>query len=1364
MRLGRHAVAVFLPLALGAPCAGAQPIPKEDVPRTLRDWIPWALDGAGDRVCPAVGEKAVCLWPGRLVLTLGAQGGSFALDVAAEREIDLPLPGGERRWPQDVRLDGHSAPVIADDGEPVLHLAPGSHRVDGRFTWERLPDALPVPAAVALVDLSVEGRGVPLPRREADGLLLLRQGGGPTAGGENLQLRVFRHIVDGIPLWMETQVSIDASGRAREVALAGALPADAAPISVGGDLPARLDPDGRLRVQVRAGTFTVKVLGRLAGQPRSIALPPTAPPWPPQEVWVFEATERLRQVQVSGASAVDPSRTDLPEEWRKFPAFLMEPGGHLELQETRRGEPDAAPDQIQLSRVLWLDESGGSFSVRDEFGGSVGRTSRLDMLEPGELGRAALDGQGQVVTRDPGNDRRGVEVRRQALRLEADSRLARRGALPAVGWDVGVQSLRAELLLPPGWRLFGATGVDDAPGSWLSSWNLFAFFFVLLTTIAVGRLFGRRWAALALVTLVLLHDEPDAPRLEWLALVATFAVMNAAPAGVLRTLARIAWGISLVVLIVGIVPFLVAEVRGGLYPQAAPPMVAEGFVLPMLARPPAPAGVAGGVVGGAVGGVPQSVPEAPPPPQQEQKELAKARRMVTLGDSVAFITTKADEPDPHAVVQTGAGVTEWSWTRHRLVWSGPVAPDHRMRLLLLSPGVNLLLALARVLLVLLLALRLVAAVFPAMAERLRRLGGPARTLFAIALLAGGLATPARAQEGIVPSDEMLEELRTRLTRPPACAPHCVSTAQMHLAIDGAQLRVEAEVHAAALAGWPVPGPASAWVPREITVDGQPGRALARFDDGFLRLRLAPGVHRVVVAGPLPAADSITLQFGERPRRVTAATPGWQVDGIREDGSPDESVQISRRLLRGAAAEATGTYTPWLEVSRMLQVGVSWTVETIVRRVSPAGAPVVVKVPIPEGLLVTDGERQVKDGEVLVSLGRDQMETRWSGTLQPKEGQVLRLTAAEGRPWSEVWLVSCGAVWECDATGLPPVARTSDGRLVPEFRPWPGESLTLTFRRPKGAEGPTLTIDRASLQLVPGVRLEDASLDLVARASRTGPLVVTLPSEAEVREVKVGGHERPIRPENGRLAVTVDAGQQAVHLAWRQPWGMRMLQRAAGVALDRPAVNVHVTLQVPPERWILLAGGPSWGPAVLFWGYLIVVLLAAAILARIPGSGLTTGEWILLGLGLAQLPAFGAFIVAGWFVILGWRRDRVLARPVLHDLMQLALVVWTLLALGFLYEAVHQGLVLRPDMQVAGGDSSDTLLQWYQDRVDGALPRPWVLSVPMWVYRVAMLLWSLWMALALVRWLPRAWASFSSGSLWQPILRRRPRQDAPPAAP
>jgi hypothetical protein len=1392
MRFGRFVTLAFL--CGFASKVQAQPFPEQSLPDALRKWVPWALDGAEDRLCPAVGGAAVCLWPGRLVLNASAQGGGFTLDVVSDRPLDLPLPGGDKAWPQSVLADGKPVAVLGRGGAPVVRLAPGPHKIEGRLPWDRIPDSLAVPAAIAIVDLSVDGRAVVEPRREASGLLLLRQAGASSAGGENLQLKVFRNLSDGIPLFVETRILFEVSGKAREVVLEGALLAGAVPIAVAGELPARLDADRKLRVQVRAGTFTVRVTARLSGRPDAFSLPKAPAPWPAQEVWVFVGAERLRQVELSGAPPIDASRTDLPEEWRPFPAFLLEGATELKLKETRRGEPDAAPDQVALSRTLWLDEDGGAFTVRDTFTGRLGRTTRLNVLAPAELGRVAIGGEGQLVTKDPGPEAaNGVELRQAALSLQADLRLPRAGAAPAVGWGVNVQSLAANLQLPPGWRLLATTGVDQASGSWTSRWNLWGFFFVLLTALGVARLFGPRWGLVALATLVLLHGESGAPRLAWLSLVLTMAVLNVAPRGVLKILAATAWGLSLFVLVMDAAPFVVQQIRGGLFPQiGASTQVADSFVVD---------GVPGGVVGGMVGGLPDAMPAppatvppeaeeqaeeydqrqnaapaAPPPPPQamkaprpEPRRMAPSKLPPQLNSlqslaPASVSNRKAYEQDPHAVIQTGAGIPSWSWASYRLTWSGPVAKDQRMRLFLLSPGMNLLLALVRVALLTLLALRLAAAVLGG--ARWKRAAETAAAPAAV-LLAAVFFLPgtAGAQEGgLVPGPQMLQELRNRLIRPPACAPSCVATANLRIVVGAGELRFQAEVHAGALAAWPVPGPAESWVPRSVTVDGAPAEGhLARLANGFLHLRVTPGIHQVVVAGPLPPKDSLTLQFGEKPHRASVTADGWQVDGVREDGTADESIQLSRKLTAGsAAATGGGGYEPWLEVTRVLDIGVSWGVETIVRRVSPAGVPVVVKVPLLKGMLVTDAEHQVKDGEVLVTLGRDQLEARWSATLPPVEGTTVTLKAPEGKFWSEVWMVDCGLAWQCEAAGLPPVSRVRDGRLAPEFRPWPGESLDLTFRHPKGVEGRTMTIDRATLQLVPGTRLEDATLGLQIRASRGGPLTLTLPDGAEVQEVKVKGVDRPIRPEANKLTLTIEPGDQAVKVAWRTSGGFGVAYRAPAVSLGAPAVNAQISVQVPADHWILFVRGPSWGPAVLFWGTLLFVVLVAAVLARAPGSPLRTAEWILLALGLTQIPLFGAAVVAGWFLVLAWRRERRLESGLLHDLLQIALVFWTLAAMACLYAAAQQGLALRPDMQVAGGGSTDTLLQWYQDRIDGALPRPQVLSLPLWVYRLTMLAWSLWLALRLIRWLQWGWGSFSSGGLWRPW--QTPKAASPVTAP
>src|SRR2546425_3920442 len=158
--------------------------------------------------------------------------------------------------------------------------------------------------------------------------------------------------------------------------------------------------------------------------------------WPAQEVWVFDARPHLRLVEVEGVTAVDPQQTTLPDEWKPLPAYLMQSGKTMTLVEKRRGDSDPAPDQLALERTLWLDFDGRGYSVRDAITGSMRRTWRLEMPPPAELGRVAIDGVDQLITRTAPERPAGVELRQGEVRLDADSRLGRSTAVvPAVGWD-----------------------------------------------------------------------------------------------------------------------------------------------------------------------------------------------------------------------------------------------------------------------------------------------------------------------------------------------------------------------------------------------------------------------------------------------------------------------------------------------------------------------------------------------------------------------------------------------------------------------------------------------------------------------------------------------------------------------------------------------------------------------------------------------------------------------------------------------------------------------------------------------------------------------------------------------------------------
>jgi hypothetical protein len=172
------------------------------------------------------------------------------------------------------------------------------------------------------------------------------------------------------------------------------------------------------------------------------------------------------------------------------------------------------------------------------------------------------------------------------------------------------------------------------------------------------------------------------------------------------------------------------------------------------------------------------------------------------------------------------------------------------------------------------------------------------------------------------------------------------------------------------------------------------------------------------------------------------------------------------------------------------------------------------------------------------------------------------------------------------------------------------------------------------------------------------------------------------------------------------------------------------------------------------------------LARTTLTPLSTLKWILLALGLSQVPIPAIVFVFGWLLFLGWREKTPELSSGWFNLRQLALVGVTFIALIILGTSVYEGLLGQPEMQVRGNGSSASMLRWFMDRTAAQYPTAWVLSVPMLVYRGAMLAWSMWMALSLVSWLKWGWKSFATGGLWRssPNAPKPPPAAPPPAAP
>ncbi|SDE25479.1 hypothetical protein [Desulfuromonas thiophila] len=1331
-------------LLLAALPLQAAPFSPEKLPPQLQPWSDWVLHQQPERVCPLLwnqSENRQCRWPTRLDMLVTATAAQFDLQLRLDQAGWQRLPGDARLWPQRVRCNDAPAPVLRHNDCPALWLPAGDYRISGQLNFDQRPQRLAVPPDCGLVQLQLDGRLVPQPRLEGDQLWLTTAG--DVATQEQVQMQVLRKLSDDIPARLTTLIELQVAGPARELLSAPVLPEGFIPLDIDSPLPARLEPDGRLRLHLQAGQWQLRIEARHTGPADVFSRPPVEGPWPQQEIWVVESHPELRPIRISGAPAIDPQQTGLPAAWRQLPAFVLEPQQQLTLTGQKRGDDPPSADRLQLQRDLWLDFDGRGYSLRDRISGNLAGGSRLEAAPELLLGRVNSDQQDLFITRLQPDGPAGVELRQQTVQVLAESRLesGADGQLPALGWNFSAEALQVRLHLPPGWRLFDAIGADRVGPTWLRSWSLFDLFVVLMVSLGCSRLWGWRSGLLALLALALTYHETAAPRLLWLATLLPTALLRLVPAGRLRQLCQLARGATLLALLLVLLGFSSQQMRAALYPQLEPPAAAQRRMAGQQAE--------------SFDAALQST--AMPLSKQASSRVALAE----------LAPAPLPRYAPELKSQTGPGLPRWSWRSAELSWNGPVQPQQQLRLLLIPPALNRLLLLAGLLLGALLFARLArpdgrqsgASNNPPEAAATTSAVPPA--LLVAVLLGLSVLMPAPLQADSFPSPQLLDELRQRLTAAPDCAPDCAALQQLDIELRDNLLRLRLQFSSVVASAVPLPGDMRSLQLLEA-VDGQ-GRAVPLFrHEQNLWARLGNGISQLdLLLQVAEDAGSLDLDLAMPAGRVQLQLDGWQASGLR----PGEGSRGPIALRRAATAPQQlqpAELPPFAEITRTLRLRHDWQIDSQLRRLSSPASAALLQVALLPGEQVTSAEAQVRDGLLEVPLPPGMTRFSWHSSLPLHS--PLELTAGDDGSYREIWQLDVDPLWHVVTTGLPPIHRFQQGRWLPQWQPWPGEQLRLAIGRPAASDGQTLTIDHSLLEQRAGQRHSETELRLELRSSQGQDYQLQLPEGAQLLQLQRDGVPQPLQQQGRRVRLELQPGAQQFFLRWQQPQGIGPLSRTPAVSLSQASVNADVHLQLPANRWILLAGGPQLGPAVLFWGMLLLMAGLALVLDRYAPTPLRWWHWLLLGAGLSQTSLLALLPVVLWLVVLGCR-ERLLPRlpgPLSFNLLQLLLGFLTLLALLTLLLAIQQGLLGLPQMQIAGNGSSAWDLRWYQDRCADVLPQGWALSVPLLVYRLLMLLWALWLALALLRWLRWGWDCFSRQALWRPRPIRRTAAAATPA--
>jgi hypothetical protein len=1324
--------------------AAEAPIPDE-----LKPWQAWVLRGEEFRRCPFFATQPpieaddfVCAWPERLTLEVNATGGEFRQRWQVFAESWVALPGSEEHWPRVVRLDGKPAAVVAREGMPSVRLPPGSYQLSGTLQWNTRPEQLAVPLQTGIVELTVDGRAIAQPERPEGAVWLGKRRNEQEPQQMNVQ--IYRLIRDEVPAILTTRVRLQVAGEGREEALGKILPDDFIPMSIDGLLPARIEPDGTLRVQVRPGSWVLSINAHGTGvATRFIA---RTSPQVPEEVWSFQDNNRLRVAALEGAELIDPVQASVPEEWRGLPAYRMSEGAQLSVVERSRGLENQDANQLTLNRQLWLDFDHGGFTVVDAINGTLRQGWRLDMAAPYSVLSARIGDDNLLVTAGPQDKLSGVELRQPTLTLVTAGRLDQSsGRMPATGWQTRFASVAGVLNLPPGHRLVSATGDVDAPMSWTGRWQLLDFFIVLIAAVTAWRLGSLAFGALALGALVLTHQ--DQPEMAWLLINLLIAVVlvNVAPEGRLRTVVRWYRNLSFTAALAWFVPFAFEQVRIGMHPQLEARLDTRRTddVLETFPEAAPVAAVGEGQSGDvAIEG------------KSSSRMVLSAPRDRYDGDDAVAKQQVAQRYAPGTVLQSGPGVPNWSFNSYAYGWDGPVDVGEQVRFVIAGPLWMLLWRVGGVLLLALVLAGIAQLAFQfAHRSRLQRVffKPPAATLLLVMLAGSMLSAPAT--RAATPDAGILGELKARLTQPPACSPHCVETLSAQVTVNADQLNMTLEIAALANVAVPVPVAAGRWEPESILVDGRSAGALYRDAAQGYWVALSAGAHTLRLSGRLAAAESIQLTFPQKPRAITTGGTGWEFAGLSQGRMLTNVLELVRQRTASSsdALSAPTQFAPFVRVRRFVNLDLDWQVTTVVERVAPQKGAFSLEIPLLKGeSVLTPGIVPRERGGVRVvdiGLAAQESDTRWISSLPRATALQLTMTAAPNR--TEFWSFTVSPIWNVRFRGVPQVAPEPGGSVGPwtyDYFPRAAEVLQLEIARPEAVRGSALALDRVELTAEVGSRSTTASLELRYRSTQGNRQTILLPKDAQVLAVTADGVAVPVRPQNGELPLSLLPGAHTINVQWQSDTGTRWRTRTPSVDLRTSASNVSTRIDVGRDRWVLFATGRGVGPAILYWSELAVFIVLALLLGRIGNLPLRTHDWLLLGLGLSTFSWGVLLLFAGWIFAMRWRAglQRELS-SVRFNLLQLGLGLLSLIALGALLSAIPSGLLGTPDMSVRPlGDG----YRWFIDQAAGPVPPATVYSVPLYVYKAAILLWALWLSFALLKWLPWAWRAYTERGMWR----------------
>ncbi len=1315
---------------------------KDAIPDPLTPWVPWVLKGNEKLSCPFINNSKyaearnhLCAWPSTLELDVKDSSATFKQSWQVLTKSIIPLPGNENNWPLIVTVNKKDFPVFNHKGRPVIELGKGSYLLEGKFEWPKIPESIAIPEQYAFVKMTINNQAIAFPKIENNDLWL--QEFEPShEKQDSLDITVARRIADGEYIKLETFISIYVSGKMREVKLGKLLPAGFELIGIESDVSSFLDGDGILHAKLKPGSWEIKIHAYAQPTLLSWKRPEQSHSWPKEEIWVFAGHENLRLGRIDGAKMVDSSQADMPASWYELPSYLVNTNDSLRYNIQHRGKPLHLENQLSLNRTLWLSFDNSSYTFNDEINGTMINDWRLSMKSPYLL-ESAEDQDGSVLITTKEQDERGIENRYPQVNIQARGVINAGQQLPVTGWDSDFERVSLVLNLPPGNKLFAVFGADRVSNSWWASWSIWASFIVLLTSLMASRLLNITAGIATALMLLVIYQESGAPVVAIVNLLFALAIKKHQPFDAIKSIVKAYWVMSVALAIGTILLFSAVQLRTVIYPQLES---RESSVASFSDRSLTQESIQADVV-------------ASHKRESSDQALQEVERIEVTGSRIKAVDLMMERYQADALMQAGSGIPNWQWHSYQVTWNSPVAKQQEFDVIVLSKTTYRVIKILGVLLALLWLYIVLKDVISHAYSKFQPKA--AASVLALFMLIPSFSPNADAAD--FPDKFLLEELKTRVTEAPQCAPDCVAINSLQVSTDAKSLTLVMAVHANADTALAIPR-SEFWRPERLSINDKQIGSLLK-NKGWIYIPVAKGISEVVLLGQVAPVDVFQLEFKDKPKHVKIVnTDEWEVVGSQANSLSGNALEFLATMKKqNGNTQASTRYNtqPFVKVTRELSVDQLWTIRTKVERIAPSSGSINIRIPTLTGENITSADILVENEQVEVTIPAGERVFMWSSTIDRQ--QVLKFHAKPEQPLIEHWRVIVSPAWHAKLAGLPVILdqQDKDDYFTYSFYPYPGESLDITISRPNAVKGHVLAIDSVNYTLEQGTRTSKLNLSFDYRSTRGGEHVIDLPISHQLKEIRADGKLINLQIEQGKLAIPVLPGKHNVKILMRASVSEQLLLSSPEINLNAPVSNITSIINLSQQRWILWSKGPLLGPAVLYWGELFAFILLALLVSRVKFSPLNTLNWIVLAFGLSLSNWGILMIIAVWFAAITASnyRPKEMAR-LTYNTSQFLLYALSIVAIISLLSVVPISLLSSPSMGVEGNYSFGNHLQWFSDKTSGLLPQVSVLSISTIFYKGIMLAWVIWLSLAFLSWIKWAWKILGEQGYWRSKLSKK----------